>query len=228
MKLAIKPYILSLLRENITYVILCVFLFVMEIVFIFFNFNKVTANTDKINQLTQETTSLKNKVSSLNAIQFTQDELDSYVKLLNKLIPNTEDYFSIIYTLDRLSKSTNFIITSYNINLTGSNQNQLKLTITGTGNRDAFLQFLKDYNFGGGRLITSDKIELSQQFSGQLKVDITFYNNNVTLDPNKTINFSPSLIDDLKNLKNKVNLSSGVATNEGQLDLNYPRKLNPF
>lgn len=228
MKLAIKPYILSLLRENITYVILCVFLFVVEIVFIFFNFNKVAANTDKINQLTQETTSLKNKLSSLDAVQFTQDELDSYITLLNKLIPNTEDFFSIIYALDRLSKSTNFIITSYNINLTSSDQNQLKLKITGIGNKDAFLKFLKDYNFGSGRLITSDKIELSQQFSGQLTVDIAFYNKNVALDPNKSISFSPSLINDLKNLKNKISLYSAGATNEAQLNLNYPRKLNPF
>ena len=38
------------------------------------------------------------------------EKLDEDIKFLNTLIPNTEDYFSIIYALENLSQKSNFII----------------------------------------------------------------------------------------------------------------------
>lgn len=228
MNLKIKPYLVSLIKENIVYLALGAVLIVVEVAFLSLNLQKISDNNGKIDQLSRDTKTLATKVNSLNLIQLSSDDLNSYVTLLDKLIPSTEDYFSIIYALDLLSKKTGFTITSYALNLSGSNQNQLRLTVTGIGNHDAFLKFLKDYNFGGGRLITSDKIELSQQQSGQIQISITFYNKAITVDPNKPFTLSPSLTSDLTDLKNKASSTMDEATDEGQANLDYPRKTNPF
>jgi len=189
----------------------------------------MVGNNEKINVLTKETTDLQRRVTLFNKAFLNKEDLESSVNMLNSLIPSSEDYFSVIYALDKISQKTNFIITSYTINLKSSTQNKLKLTIAGSGDRNSFLKFLNEYNFGGGRLITSDKIELTPQISGQIKIDITFYNKDAKLGKKQQIPaLSESLLKDLTALKEKVHFGLKEASSEGQLDFNYPRKINPF
>ncbi|MDO8741741.1 MAG: hypothetical protein Q7J11_01185, partial [Candidatus Roizmanbacteria bacterium] len=134
---------------------------------------------------------------------------------------------SVIYALEKLSQKSNFIITEYTVNVGNSASERLKLEVTGTGDSQSFINFLKDYNFGGGRLITSDKIQLDQNFSGSIKIDLTFYSKSVLIGkdletPNNKI------FEELETLKSKVNFNfnNNVATDSA--DLNYPKKSNPF
>lgn len=229
MKRIISPYLIGLLKENIVYVVLNVIVCILILFFLSSNSQKMVGNNEKINVLTKETTDLQRRVTLFNKAFLNKEDLESSVNMLNSLIPSSEDYFSVIYALDKISQKTNFIITSYTINLKSSTQNKLKLTIAGSGDRNSFLKFLNEYNFGGGRLITSDKIELTPQISGQIKIDITFYNKDAKLGKKQQIPaLSESLLKDLTALKEKVHFGLKEASSEGQLDFNYPRKINPF
>lgn len=229
MKLKINPYVIGLLRDNILYIVLNIFVCVLIIFIVFINSKKAIENTKKITTLNTEIQDLERRTSLFNNALLGEVDLDATIKGLNELIPNSEDYFSVIYALEKLSQKTGFIINSYYINMALSTSNKLKLLITGTGDRTSFLKFLSEYNFGGGRLITSDKIELTPQISGQIKVDITFYSKKTDLSQNSEgTKLSPTFLEDLARLKQKVQFDLKVSSVEGDLNLNYLRKTNPF
>lgn len=224
-----NPFLIGLLRENIVYIALNIVGIVL-IIFVFSsNIAKVRENTQKIATLTADIQDLQKRVSIFNSPLANTEDLDTTARLLTQLIPNSEDYFSIIYSLEKLSQKTSFIITSYAINLKSSTQDRLRLSITGSGDATAFLKFLNEYNFSGGRLITSDKIELTPQVSGQIKIDVTFYTKNTKLPQNvQSLPLSPSLFQELAALKEKVGFNLKEATSSATADFNYPRKSNPF
>lgn len=229
MNLKISPYLIGLVKENILYIVLDIGLCVLVLFFLTFNSTKTFENAQKTNALTNEVQNLQRRASIFKNVSLSEEDLDSTIKTLNELIPNSEDYFSVIYALEKLSQKTNFVVSSYTINLKSSTPEKLKLSIAGVGDRNAFLKFLSEYNFGGGRLITSDKIELTPQISGQINVDVTFYSKKTNLSQNQQASkISPTLLNDLQKLKQKIQFDLKTSTNEGELNLNYPRKTNPF
>lgn len=225
----IKPYLFQLIKENIYYIIFCL-TFIFIIVFLTqTSIGKISVLDEKYQETKNEVDNLQTRFDLLNTNTPSKEELDQDIKLLNGLIPDTEDYFSIIYALDELSRDTGFIITSYTVNMRGSTDNQLKLSINGTGDTDKFLNFLKSYNFSGGRLITSDKIELNAKTSGQIKIDLTFYNKKI--DANyQNMSINKKVLEDITSLKSKVSFDFGEisASSEAGTNLSYPTKNNPF
>lgn len=228
MKIKIKPYLKSLIKENLGYIIIVLLSFVLILVIIQIYFEQNSGYEMKINSLNQDLTKLQAKANLLNSNIPLSEGLDQDVKFLNSLIPNIEDYFSIIYALEKLSQKTGFLITSYNINIEKSTPDKLRLNIGGIGDSKSFLDFLNQYNFGGGRLITSDKIELSPQFSGVIKIDLTFYNKNTVGSENLNLPTDDKIFKEIEALKQKVNFDFNEKLNEESLDSNYPKKSNPF
>lgn len=228
MKLKIKPYFLTLLKENALYIGANILLLVLLLFSTIINLPKLFENQKKVEILSQEIAQLQRRSDFLNSVVADTTELESDIKFLNSLIPNSEDYFSIIYALEQLSLKTNFIINSYTVDMKNSNANKLRLTVNGTGDREAFMKFLEEYNFGGDRLITSDKIELTQQLSGGIKIDLTFYNKNVTSEATIPAPQTSKYLSEIRGLKNKVQFSLKEGTEETGLDYGYRRKTNPF
>jgi len=228
MKNKIKPFIKRLIKENIFYIIGNIFIFLLIIVTIKIGVTKIVDYKTKIDSLKVENTKLMNKVNFMNSEIPEPDKLDDDVKFLNTLIPNAEDYFSIIYSLEKLSQKTNFIITNYTVNVGASTSEQIKMSVTGVGNSQSFIDFLKDYNFSGGRLITSDKIQLDPNFVGSLIINLTFYNKKTQVSDKLETFPNTNIYKELENLKAKVdfNLEDNVATISPSLD--YPKKTNPF
>lgn len=228
MKFKIKPFLRRLLKENIFYIIGNIFIFVLIIVTIKIAITNNSNYEKKITTLKKELIQLKNKVTLMNTSIPTSLKLDEDLDFLNKLIPNVEDYFSIVYALEKLSQKSNFVITSYTVSVGNSTAEKLKLNVSGTGDSQTFIDFLKNYNFGGGRLITSDKIQLDPNFFGTIKIDLTFYTKNISSSQNLEIEPDAKIFQELEALKSKVNFifESNEATSEP--DYNYPRKSNPF
>lgn len=228
MNLKIKPFLRRLLKENFFYLVGNVFIFVSIVMTIKIGIANNSNYDKKISVLRTELSQLKNKVTLMNTSIPTSLKLDEDLDFLNKLIPNVEDYFSIIYALEKLSQKSNFIITSYTVSVGSSTAEKLKLNVSGTGDSQTFIDFLKNYNFGGGRLITSDKIQLDPNFFGTIKIDLTFYTKKVTNNQNLEIEPDEKIFKELEALKSKVNFvfKPNVAT--GEPDFNYPRKGNPF
>ena len=224
----IKPFIQRLIRENIFYIVGNVFIFILIIITVRIGLTENSSYNKKISSLKTELNQLQNKVNLMNTTIPSSDKLDEDLKLLNTLIPNIEDYFSIIYALEKLSQKSNFIITEYTVNVGNSTNEKLKLEVLGRGNSQSFINFLKDYNFGGGRLITPDKIQIDPNFFGSIKIDLTFYAKSVSAGKNLETVSDYKFFKELETLKGKVNFSfdNNLATNSADLD--YPKKSNPF
>ncbi|MBI5127123.1 hypothetical protein HZA76_01565 [Candidatus Roizmanbacteria bacterium] len=227
MKLKIKPYLLRLLRENAVYLFGLIFLFLLIIVIIKTGFDRIAATNSRIKTLNNDIGRLQSKAAFFQNTLPSTEKLDEDVKLLNKLIPNIEDYFSIIYSLETLSQKTGFVITGYSVNIGKSSPNKLKLSVTGVGDTNSFMKFLDEYNFEGGRLITSDKIELNPQLTGSIRIDLTFYSKTTSTGVGE-ITQDKKTFQELEAIKEKVNFEFSEASPEGDFDLTYPRKTNPF
>jgi hypothetical protein len=229
MKTKIKPFIKRLLKENVYYIVGNIFIFILIIITIKTGFTEMTNYKRKIVTLGSENVELMNKVTLMNSAVPETKKLDEDVKFLNTLIPDVEDYFSVIYALEQLSKKTNFVITSYSVNVKTSTTDKLRINVTGVGDSQSLINFLKDYNFSGGRLITSDKVQLDPNFSGSIIINLTFYNKKTTAANKLEMSVKSSTYKELEDLKNKVNFSfdSNEVTSESS-SLDYPKKSNPF
>ncbi|KKQ23896.1 MAG: hypothetical protein US40_C0006G0010 [Candidatus Roizmanbacteria bacterium GW2011_GWC2_37_13] len=227
MNLKIKPYFFRLIKENLTYLISSCFLFIIFLIMIKVGIDKISSGEKKIKALTKEVDKLQKKVTLFQTALPSTEKLDEDIKLLNNLIPNIEDYFSIIYALETLSQKTGFLVTDYSVNISKSTVNKLKLTVTGIGDSNSFIRFLDQYNFSGGRLITSDKIELTPELTGAIKIDLTFYSKSQKIGTENELLVNEKAFQDLESIKRKVSFNL-ITSEEENLDLNYPKKTNPF
>jgi len=228
MKIKVKPFIKRLVKENIYYIVGNMFIFMLIIVTIKIGYTEITNYKVKIDTLKSENIKLMNKVTLMNSIIPESEKLDGNVKLLNTLIPNAEDYFSIINTLEKLSQKSNFIITSYAVNVGKSTTEKLRISVNGTGNNQSFIDFLKNYNFSGGRLVTSDRVQIDPNFSGSIIIDLTFYSKKTVAQKELEIVPKVDIYKELEDLKTKVNFNfdNNPATTSPGLD--YPKKSNLF
>lgn len=175
--------------------------------------------------IAQEVTLLKNRTDTLRYNKaLTEDQITTYNQILTMLIPEAEDYFSIIYALDEISTKTGFNIVGYTVDLIHSTRDKITISVEGRGNIDSFLNFLQNYQFEGGRLITSEKI----QFSGNItttKISLNFYN--------KKFAFNEAVVPQLnkKDLERLENIKQIISVNfkdESTQDQEYEIKTNPF
>ncbi len=228
MKLKIKPYLLRLIKENILYIVSIVFLVILIVFVSKFSVDRLIESNKKTKLLKADIIELEKKVKLYQTSIPSSDKLDEDINLLNSLIPNIEDYFSVIYSLEKLSQKTGFLIVDYSVNIQKSTTNKLRLIVTGMGDSVSFLKFLEDYKFGGGRLITSDKIELNSQISESIKLDLTFYNKSANLNSKDVAITDGKIFEELETIKQKVSFDFNQNLPVEELDTVYPRKNNPF
>jgi hypothetical protein len=228
MKIKIKPFIFRLIIDNLFYIIGNIIIIILIIITIKIGLSNIVNYNNKSAALKIELTKLQNKINLIKTTIPSSEKLTEDINFLNTLIPNIEDYFSVIYSLEKLSQKTNFIITSYNINLITSTREKLNLNIIGNGDSQSFIDFLKEYNYSGGRLITSNNISLDPNSLGSIKINLTFYSKNVLTDKNIELPTSDKIFKEIESLKSKVDFTFNDNFVSTSPDLNYPRKANPF
>lgn len=202
---------------------ICVILSMVTLV-VYGQFN---AQKKEVDLLEGEVEMLKNRYDTLKYNKtLTEDQIKDYNKLLATLIPETEDYFSVIYALDEISKVSGFLITDYNIDVNSTSKEKLTLSVEGKGDANTFLQFLNSYQFNGGRLVTSDKIQYGGTGSTATRITLNFYSKRFAF--NETVQV-PQLtkeeIEKLNVIKNKVKTYTGGNT---YVDTEYTIKKDPF
>jgi hypothetical protein len=232
MKTKIDPYIKSLLIENAVYVIFALLLIVGLFIIPSLLIGSYAKNAENIYKLEEEINEINSKKNALAFISESKlQDIDEYYNIVSSIIPESENYFSIIYSLNNLSQLTNFNITSYSINLQASTKDKISIQVTGVGNQDEFLEFLKNYNFGGGRLITAETISLNQQEFSGITLKLNFYNKKSSLTQRGNIDYQ-KVLNTIDQIKEKIQFSiqDEAITNEGseEIDENYPTKTNPF
>jgi len=228
MKPKINYYLLRVLKENSIYLIIFIVMLVGVVSGILIFISRFGLINNKTGITNKEITELKKKV---DLVSYKQEiikqgiNLDQTNKMLTKLIPNQEDFFSAVYALEELSKKTNFTIVNYVINLKSTTKDSLGLTIEGHGDNDTFFNFLRDYRFSGGRLITVDKIDFKSSGFSKIKLNINFYSGKDTAGQNlsqvKLTDFDKRII---KEIQTKITLD----VVGGEVNTSYSTKTNPF
>lgn len=156
-----------------------------------------------------------------------ETNLDEANKLLAILLPDTEDFFSIIAALERISQLSGFTIKEYVIKLSASTKEKLSISIGGTGDTDSFVNFLKDYQIAGGRLSTSEKIEFTSSQFKSTKVQLNFYHKKILVSNDVVPKLTETDISFYNKIKSKLSFDlSPASVSEEQF--NYPVKANPF
>lgn len=208
------------------FISLGVFVALFFIVLVFYGrFNEQKKEVDLMNA---EVHLLKNRYDTLKYNKtLTEDQIKDYNKLLAQLVPETEDFFSIIYALEEISKVSNFLITDYTIDMGKSTSERLTLTAQGKGNAETFLSFLQEYQFAGGRLATSDKIQYGGAIEGSTRITLNFYSKRYTIQESVQV---PKLFKEelstLEIIKQKVKFQIGSVGDTTATD--YQIKNNPF
>lgn len=227
MKIKIKPFILRLIKDNVVYIISIAVILGLLGVTIKMSIGKIIQSNKKVKQLTADNLELNKKVKLYETTIPSTEKLDDDIKLLNNLIPNIEDYFSIIYSLDKLSQETGFLIVDYTVNTRTSNANKMSITVNGLGDSSTFLKFLDEYRYAGGRLITSDKIELDPQQTGVIKLNLSFYNKKINSNNKDVTVTDEKMFEDLESIKEKVKFDLNY-DDEAEANETYPIKRSLF
>jgi len=139
----------------------------------------------RINTLYNEMISNQNQVQEMRATvnlirnnrNLFENDTEQYNEILEKLIPDQESYFLVISALDQLSERTGVVIDSYSVNLNSSTEEKLTLTVNVVGTPEAIQKFIQEYKFVSGRLITSEKIEISQDNLESMTFSLNFFHN---------------------------------------------------
>lgn len=226
-------FFIKQLEKNLSLVII----FSINLVVIIFLINFFT-NQSKL--LNQQKNILKTEVEKLSKkrdlILFYESlknkdlDLDKLNKILFLLIPNSEDYFSIALALEKISNKTNFLITNFMLNPELSSPGQLSVAITGSGDRNSFLNFVKDYNFIGNRLITIDKLDFSESNLNQDKrIFLNFYIDKKSNKENILYKLTMKDFEIINKILSKTELNDAINFDkENSPSLDYETKANPF
>lgn len=225
-----RPFTRHLLRENISYIIIILLMLLMTLLLTPYTLGVITLSQNRIKKIETDLVKLRSRKSDLDII-FSQSNIDinQEVRILNNLIPDIENYFSIVTALEEIAKRSDFNISSYNIPFKTTESDQLTIGISGTGDQQSFINFLNNYNFGGGRLITIDKVEFKQGVTSSFSFSLNFYHKDTRSQPIEDLDYKKS-VDRLIKLKEKINfvLKESPAQDIESEDLNYPIKSNPF
>lgn len=177
--------------------------------------------------LTEEVKLLKNRSDTLQFNKtLTEDQIVVYNKILTSLIPESEDYFSIIYALETISQNSGFNIVSYTINLSNTTKEKLSINIEGRGDPEAFKRFLNEYKFGGGRLVTSERIEFSGVNFTNTRVSLNFYSKKFAFNESVVPQLNKNDVAKLEDIKKKIKIA--FKDEEIPIKSEYEVKDNPF
>lgn len=148
----------------------------------------------------------KNSVTLIqNNKELVANDLDSYNDTLQKAIPDKETYFSVVTSLEQLASRTGVTIVSYSINIETTTASKLSLDIELVGPPAAIQKFYKSYQFAGGRLITTEKINFSGSDDGKVTASMNFYHQPYLSSGDTTIqSVSQKDIDFINEIKSKL------------------------
>jgi len=212
-------------RNLIISFIIFIILFCITLIF----FARYNTQKKEIGMMNREVSMLKNRYDTLKYNKtLSEDQIKDYNLLLASLVPETEDFFSIIYALEQISLASHFQITDYVIDVASTKNERLSITVQGEGDSDAFLVFLKEYQFSGGRLVTSNKIQFGGGSLGTTKVSLNFYSKRFTFNESIQI---PKLykeeIAKLEEIQKKIKFQFSTASYQ-TVGTTYQTKGDPF
>jgi Tfp pilus assembly protein PilO len=111
----------------------------------------------------QERSKLEGEISYFNLTKkLASDKVEGYNTLLLQLIPEQEDYFLLIASIERFSQRTGLKVDTYSVDVPKEGSDKFTMTITGSFAPNQLQRFLDNYQFGTGRLVTIENMSLTQ------------------------------------------------------------------
>lgn len=227
MPIKIDIYTLKLIRENLLYLFFLIFVVLLFVLIIPFQVKRYFDYGQKIKSVGKEIKQLEAKEAIISTVN--PDEVDELIAALDRLLPETEDYFSIISALENISYQTGFRISSYSVKFDKKKSTKTQLKIEGEGDLDSFLNFLKSYQFKSDRLITINNIKFSSENLTN-SLTLNFYTKEVKnlKEPTRLV-IDKEGIDKIKQIAKKLKSTKlDFLESSSDLDLDYPTKDNPF
>lgn len=134
-------------------------------------YTDLITSEDDVQSMKATITLIRNNQSIFNG------RIDEYNELLEELIPNNESYFSVITTLEQLAARTGVVINAYSVNLDSTTEEKLTLSVTIEGDATSLQRFIQEYKYGGGRLLTTDGLNITPDELESMVVSLNFYHN---------------------------------------------------
>ncbi len=134
-------------------------------------YTEMIASQDKVQEMKATITLIRNNQTIFNG------RIEEYNEILDQLIPNSESYFSVISTLEQLSAKTGVAINSYSVNLDATTEEKLTLSVVILGDATSLQKFIQEYKYGGGRLLTTDGLNMTPQELESITFSLNFYHN---------------------------------------------------
>lgn len=134
-------------------------------------YNEMIASQDRVQEMKATITLIRNNQTIFDG------RIDEYNSILQQLIPDNESYFSVISTLEQLSEKTGVTINSYSVNIDATTEEKLTLSVTILGDQIGIEQFIQEYKYAGGRLLTTDGLKINPQELESVTVSLNFYHN---------------------------------------------------
>ncbi len=225
----IDRYTLALIKENFPFLLLLI----VSVFILFFiknyYFQTYRKNLTKLKEVKFEVERLENSKNKIENLNFNQDKIDKYFQIINILLPNKENIFTIISALENLSSSTGFYISNYSLTPSLEKKSgEVEVVVNGFGNKESFMKLLENYNFSSGRLITMDKLNYNIANQSTIKLVFKFHTRKspklknitqVVLPEKKEISWLDKIISKVK-INNIIPVDSS--------DILYRTKPNPF
>lgn len=230
MKTKIKPFTKFIINQNIPYIAIAFVLFVLTLLLPSFIFNRINTQKETLAKEEEQLSVLQNRKKIIEAVsEQGVVDLKSDVATLQSLVPDAENYFSLIDAIERLSVETGLLITTYSIPFRAESPEKLTITVGATGDQETFINFLKNYNFASGRLITIDKVEIGPNTANSFNLNLTFYHKRAGETKAQDANLQ-NVVNKLNALKSKIKVvfKNQELPSSGKIEIDYPTKSNPF
>lgn len=219
-------YTVQLFKKNINYILVVVFLILLNIYIFIFQISNYYIQRDEIEKkekLLSKTISQREIVS-----RYDKKDIKKLYEVISLLVPDEEDYFSIISALENLSRWTGMEILSYAVNFGSSTSGKLVLKIEARGDLISFQKFLEEYRFKGGRLVTMDKIEYTNQ-DFRSTLDLNFYTRKINIKTDEDVKaINPETLSLFKEISNTLLKDNEEIEEQSSIDVEYESKQNPF
>lgn len=172
MKIKIDRFVLKLLIENSLYIAGFILFIIIAAVFLPKELSTLAAQTDIVNQKTAQLTELRQlQERSREIIGFDPVQMD---KIMKRMLPASEDYFSIFSAIDLLSGRSGIFVQSYTSPFGRLQGNVVKIELSGFGSYQSVEELLTDYHYKSGRLMTIDRIKF-EPLDGKLDMSLNFF-----------------------------------------------------
>lgn len=227
MQKKIDPYTLSLLRQNTIVLIILLLSVILIVIVLPLRVMDLLQNREKSDTLKTELSLLRDRQRQIESVS--NVDIDSASRAINYLIPTQEDFMTVLTSIDELQSQSGVKITTTLDAINLEQTEAVKLNVTVEAPSALLVNFLSQYHYRSGRLITTDSISITGA-KQTMTLMLHFYVKKADFQSGVvSAKVDPVLIDRLKTIYAEIDRfgSSNQNTQEAD-DVEYTGKTNPF